>query len=112
MVFNFAAIQMIPLSIFALIFNAKSLIVFLLESIYLKKWPRKLHLFLSFLSFVGVFLLIAPFDFLRPNQKSKIMKIDLTYIIGCFFALLGSTGVALNDIYWNYKGILSIQFLK
>ena len=105
MIFNFAALHMVPLTIFALLFNSKSLFVFLLESLYLKKWPRLLHLFMSFCSFVGVFLLMAPLKALRPDVASNQVKIDFKYVAGCVFSLIGAISTAVTDIYGNHQGM-------
>ena len=105
MIFNFAALHMVPLTIFALLFNSKSLFVFLLESLYLKKCPRLLHLFLSVCSFVGVFLLMAPLEALRPDAGSDHVKIDFKYVAGCVFTLIGAMNTAVADIYGNHQGM-------
>lgn len=96
----YMTVPITPLSMFSILFNSRSIITFLIEALYLKEWPRKLHLLLSFFSFIGVLILLGP-SIAKPDQSGRS---SLVFVAGCLLTITIATMTSYINIYTKYKG--------
>lgn len=99
-VFFYFAVPITPLAMFSVLFNSRSVIIFLIEGLYVRKCPRAFHLVLSFVSFIGVVILLGPSIVLPASSgHSKIL-----FVYGSLLTLVVAVMTSSVNIYTKYNG--------
>lgn len=100
----FVSVQWIPLSLFVIVFNLKSLLSFVFESVSQKIMPKWKYLGFSCLSFLGIVLIMTPK--LEKSQNRLNDQSNWIYLLGVFYALIAAVLAAVSDIYTHSQGSL------
>ena len=93
-------IPITPLSLFSILFNSRSVIIFIIEGIYLGKCPRMFHLVLSLLSFLGVLILLGP-SLASPSSEDQS---NTLVVYGSVMTLIIAVMSCSINIYTKFNG--------